>query len=353
MSTFDAANYYFSGQGVVMIGSRDPVTGNPQGLRPVGNVSDLKITVATTVIDHKGSQDGQRAIDARLQTETKATASMTIDNWNSQNLAKALRGNEVNVPAGTSTSEAYEASPGLVSGFKYINITPGTLVVKQGATSLVPYSVPLTPWDYKENDAAGSIILNDGTEDGGFSAFVASGTSLVLTAVATTIGDEAVYTGTITGGGSNAFAGLVFQIAGFVGVNNNGSYKCVGSSATTLVLSNLGATAETHAGTAINVSGVYNLTATYNYSAQYLTNSLTQPLTDNWVRFEGLNTLESNSPVVVDIFRFSNDPLKELALISDTFGQFVLEGAVLKDFTRANTGVNLNSAYFTVKKIDS
>jgi hypothetical protein len=40
-------------------------------------------------------------------------------------------------------------------------------------------------------------------------------------------------------------------------------------------------------------------------------------------------------------------------LISDTFGQFVLEGAVLKDFTRANTGVNLNSAYFTVKKIDS
>jgi len=74
--------------------------------------------------------------------------------------------------------------------------------------------------------------------------------------------------------------------------------------------------------------------------------ALTRPITDNWLRFEGLNTVEENSPVIVDVFRFSNDPLKELALLSDTFGQFVIEGSVLKDDTRLS-----GSNYFSIKKL--
>ena len=88
------------------------------------------------------------------------------------------------------------------------------------------------------------------------------------------------------------------------------------------------------------------LTVTYNYGEQYLVSSLTRPITDNWLRFEGLNTIEENSPVIVDVFRFSNDPLKELALLSDTFGQFVIEGSVLKDDTRLS-----GSNYFSIKKL--
>lgn len=60
----------------------------------------------------------------------------------------------------------------------------------------------------------------------------------------------AVYTGTITGGGSNAFAGQSFVIAGFTGANNNGEFTATASSTTTLTLTNLAATAETHAATA-------------------------------------------------------------------------------------------------------
>jgi hypothetical protein len=60
----------------------------------------------------------------------------------------------------------------------------------------------------------------------------------------------AVYTGTITGGGSNAFAGFDFVVAGFVGANNNGTFIATASSATTLTLTNPAATAETHAATA-------------------------------------------------------------------------------------------------------
>lgn len=60
----------------------------------------------------------------------------------------------------------------------------------------------------------------------------------------------AVYTGTITGGASNAFAGFNFTIAGFVGANNNGTFYATASSATTVTLVNPAATAETHAATA-------------------------------------------------------------------------------------------------------
>jgi hypothetical protein len=263
---FDAANYYYSGQGVVMIGVKDPVTGNPLGLRPVGNVTDLKVSIATTVLNHKGSQDGQRAIDARLQTETNATLSMTIDNWNSLNLSKALRGGETSVIGASVTALATTGYPGLVTGLPHVRVS--AVSVKLGATALTDYVNDQTAWDYKINADAGSILFNDGT-------------------------------------GPAPVSHLTGQ-------------------------------------------GPWAVTVDYTYAAQFLVDSLTQALTENWLRFEGLNTADGNSPVVVDIFRFSNDPLRELALISDTFGQFVLEGTVLKDATRP-PGM---SAYFQVKKLN-
>lgn len=79
------------------------------------------------------------------------------------------------------------------------------------------------------------------------------GTAFTLTAVASSSGTspaDAVYTGTITGGGSNAFVGYVFVVTGFTNAVNNGTFQCVASSATTLTLANASATSETHAATA-------------------------------------------------------------------------------------------------------
>lgn len=93
---------------------------------------------------------------------------------------------------------------------------------------------------------------------------VAASTTTVLTlingaavaethaATATSESGVAIYTGTITGGGSNAFAGETFVVAGFAGANNNGTFFATASSATTLTLGNNSATAETHAATATN-----------------------------------------------------------------------------------------------------
>jgi hypothetical protein len=62
----------------------------------------------------------------------------------------------------------------------------------------------------------------------------------------------AVYTGTITGGANNAYAGFTFTVIGFVAElgANNGVFVCTASTATTLTLSNGTAVAETHAGSA-------------------------------------------------------------------------------------------------------
>jgi hypothetical protein len=60
----------------------------------------------------------------------------------------------------------------------------------------------------------------------------------------------AVYTGTITSGGSNAYKGAQVVIAGFTTAANNGTFYCTASTTTTLTLQNSAAAAETHAGTA-------------------------------------------------------------------------------------------------------
>jgi hypothetical protein len=63
--------------------------------------------------------------------------------------------------------------------------------------------------------------------------------------IASVAGGTGVYTGTITGGGSNAFAGYYFVVTGFSNLPNNGTFVCTASSATTLTLQNAASVAET------------------------------------------------------------------------------------------------------------
>ena len=96
--------------------------------------------------------------------------------------------------------------------------------------------------------------------------------ALTLTSVAASLSGVAVYTGTITNGGSNAFAGVQFVVAGFDDAVNNGTFYCTASTTTTLTLTNAVAVADTHAGTATGASGsaVYTGTVTGGNSNAYV-----------------------------------------------------------------------------------
>lgn len=86
---------------------------------------------------------------------------------------------------------------------------------------------------------------------------------------------------------------------------------------------------------------------TYEYNAQEEVHGLTQPMQTIWLRFEGLNTADTNKPVVLDVFKFSTDPLKELDLIGDKINAFQLAGSCLADLTQGS-GV---SRYWRLKHL--
>ena len=65
----------------------------------------------------------------------------------------------------------------------------------------------------------------------------------------------------------------------------------------------------------------------------------TQPLPERWVRFEGLNTANSNSPVIIDLYRVSILPTKQLDMISNALMSFDLTGETLADMTKAADAV--------------
>src|SRR5208283_751475 len=77
--------------------------------------------------------------------------------------------------------------------------------------------------------------------------------SLTLSAAAAASGGSTVYTGTITGGGTNNFVGLYFVVTGFVNATNNSAYAgaqgflCTANTTTTLTLTNALGIAETGA----------------------------------------------------------------------------------------------------------
>lgn len=66
-----------------------------------------------------------------------------------------------------------------------------------------------------------------------------------LTSVANASGGNTVYTGTITGGGSNAFAGRTFMAYGFAQAANNGVFTVTASTTTTLTLANASGVTDT------------------------------------------------------------------------------------------------------------
>lgn len=71
---------------------------------------------------------------------------------------------------------------------------------------------------------------------------------------ATISGVSLVCNGTITGGGSNAFANWAFTLAGFDNTVNNGTFMCTASTATTITFDVGSPVAETPSGTATAVS---------------------------------------------------------------------------------------------------
>ena len=342
MSTFDGNNFYFSGQGVVLVGNRD-AAGKPSGLVPVGNVSALKLGLATTVIEHKESQTGNRAIDLRLITELKSSISFTIENFSSIGLSNAVAGGVTYGSGGTVTTgqDTPKLYYGKVTGFANPQLNLSGLTVKRStgtAQLLTAYTNDATPYDYRINLAAGSLMMNDGSVTALDKATTGNSSITAPTGIAvgatTTFTWAATPPSIITAG---AGVGGRLVVSGLAGADaallNNKSFLITAfdnaAKTVTVACNTVGKTITI--GTPLLSCDSEALDLVYTYNAYNQVDPMTSLTTEKWLRFEGLNTADGGNPVIVDCFRFLVDPLKELLLIGENIGQFQLDGNVLAD----------------------
>jgi len=158
--------------------------------------------------------------------------------------------NVLHDPSDFVTSKFYGGRPDALWMGKNIELTNRlTLQRRPGLSQFSTVTWPTPP------DRAFSFQLLNGTIQ--VIVDTTSTGSLTLTSVDNASAGTTVYHGTITGGTSNAFVGMSFQIVGFSGANNNGTFTATASSATTLTLSNAAGTSESHAATAISSGAVY------------------------------------------------------------------------------------------------
>ena len=87
----------------------------------------------------------------------------------------------------------------------------------------------------------------------------------------------------------------------------------------------------------VNGAGyVLPLRASYTKGVVDVVPFFTEGVQEVALLFEGINTADSNKKVRAELYRVALDPTKELGLITETFGQFVIEGTALIDETKGN-----------------
>jgi len=233
---------YFSGQGKAYIA--EVTNGIPGAFRFVGSVPELNIEFETDTLEHKEATSGQRLTDLRLLIEKNASVSMTLEEFDKENLALALFGDHSDLAGGSVTGES------LAGGAVTLAIGDFIRLAEPNVSALTV-----------EDSLAAPLVLN---------------TDYRISSAAH---------GTIE---------ILSDLAGFTGA----------------------------------------FTADYTSGAAENVRMFSAGLTEKWLRFEGLNTVLANAPVLVEVYKTAFDPTEAMNLISDEVFQMVLSGSALADQTK-------------------
>jgi hypothetical protein len=129
------ANVYYSGQGSLLVATRNATTGLAEGFVPVGNVPKLTIDIEIDKFEHKESESGDRLVDLTIVKEKKGKFSFTMDNLSIDNLALGLYGTSATVNAGTVTDESIKGWVGKTTPVKFPGISGVVLTNAAGTTT--------------------------------------------------------------------------------------------------------------------------------------------------------------------------------------------------------------------------
>lgn len=337
---------YYSGQGVVLVSERRP-DGTPSGFRNVGNVSALTIAMETTTLEHKESSTGSRTTDLRLITENKATVTINMENFEAANLELGLFGTTTQLVAAAVSDELTRATPGRTSITNGISIS--LVTVDRTADALATFASVV---DDDTITVDGDVYTAEGTTgaDAANKIFDASGDNAAT--IASLVGVIAAQTAVLT---YEARVGATTDVIQFYaitpGVAGNSLTLAENTTASTIVVS--GATFANGGPATVTTDYVVNAEAgsiflpttstipvdtnihiDYTHATLDRTDSFVTGQPELWVRFEGLNTAKGNETFVVDIFKFTPDPLSEQQLIGDEVGAIEITGSALADTDR-------------------
>ena len=146
------ASFYYSGQGIMMLATRD-ANGAAEGFRNVGNVSELTLNIDNTVFEHKESSTGARGIDLRIQQEVNAQVTAVLESITAENLAVAIVGGSTANAASSVVAENVTAYEGKTVALEHMDVS-NVVVNGSGGT---PTHVENT--DYTVNPEHGSLNI--------------------------------------------------------------------------------------------------------------------------------------------------------------------------------------------------
>ena len=78
----------------------------------------------------------------------------------------------------------------------------------------------------------------------------------------------------------------------------------------------------------------------YSHADQVVIEALTSATPELYIRFAGMNEVDSGKPSIVDLWRVSQGITKQLSLINKGFTTLDIEGEVLKDPTKTGAGIS-------------
>lgn len=302
-------NYYYSGQGSLLLATRSAL-GKPQGLVRVGNVPELSFDIATTNFEHKESESGDRLLDLTLNTEKKATFTFTLENLSLDNLALGLYGTKAEVTGASVVSEEHILTVDEYAGMAYPDISAVTVSAKDGTTAaawvadtvtaLGAYVTPTAPNGhyYKATARTGDFKTDATTQP----TWPTNGGTVVDDAVTWTDMGTIVRSATTD-----------YEITAKFGMITPRKALSVVSSVATGIDSG-----RTHL-------------VSYTYATSNRVDVFTEPAPERWMRFEGLNTVDS-SRVIIDLFKAQFDPLTGYNLLNATdLAQAEFKGTILRD----------------------
>jgi len=304
MKMAEIQNYYYSGQGSLLIATRDPSTGKPGAFTRVGNVSELKLDIAITKKDHKESESGQRLLDLSLVIDRTATFSMKVQNLMLDNLALGFYGSAAVIAGGTATAEEVTLFDDSRNILANVNVTTMTTLTSKAA-------VGITSWVATTSTIVGAIKKPTVANNHFYKA-----TSITT---GTTGATEPVFP---TNGGTVVDSGVTWKDMGKILLASPADYTLLAQQGVV----------KTVAGS-VTDGEVY--LATYTYGSYGNMDAFTQSAPpERYLRFEGLNTADGTSMIVLDIFRGQFDPLTGYSLISDDVAEIDMKGNVMQDAFR-------------------